>query len=451
MNDVNSPNHVNSPEQFLRSSDVPTHRRHWIIGGAALAAALICVAAWHFIGNGKGAADGSSPAARAKANALKGAAVGVVAARVADVNVFQNGLGTVTPRAVVTVHTRVDGQLMRVLFKEGQIVKEGDLLAELDPRPYQVQLTQAQGALTRDAALLKNAQIDLTRYKTLITQDSVSQQQVDTQAALVRQDEGTVEADQGQVDSAKLSLIYCRVTSPLTGRVGLRLVDPGNIVHAADTNGLVVITQIQPTTVIFAVPETRLAQIVPRLYGGGTLPVEAWDRDNKVKLASGTLNATDNQIDTTTGTVKLRAEFPNENYQLFPNQFVNARALVDTRHGATVIPPAAVQVGSSGSFVYIVQPDQSVTVRTVTLGPSDGNVVAVEKGISPGDVVVVDGTDRLREGIKVQTVARDAPGAAPASAPSQTSAQSQTKTTTPDAAAHRRHRPSNGTDQPSGG
>jgi multidrug efflux system membrane fusion protein len=326
------------------------------------------------------------------------------------------------------------------------------LLAELDPRPYQVQLTQAQGALARDSALLKNAQIDLTRYKTLITQDSVSQQQVDTQTALVRQYEGTVEADQGQVDSAKLSLIYCRVTSPLTGRVGLRLVDPGNIVHAADTNGLVVITQIQPTTVIFAVPESRLAQIVPRLYGGGTLPVEAWDRDNKVKLASGTLNATDNQIDTTTGTVKLRAEFPNENYQLFPNQFVNARALVDTRRGATVIPPAAVQVGNSGSFVYIVQPDQSVTVRTVTLGPADGKVVAVEKGISPGDVVVVDGTDRLREGIKVQTVARDAPAAAPASAPSQTtSAPSQTKTTTPDAAAHRRHRPSSGTDQPSGG
>jgi multidrug efflux system membrane fusion protein len=214
----------------------------------------------------------------------------------------------------------------------------------------------------------------------------------------------------------------------------------------------VVITQIQPTTVIFAVPESRLAQIVPRLYGGGTLPVEAWDRDNKVKLASGTLNATDNQIDTTTGTVKLRAEFPNENYQLFPNQFVNARALVDTRRGAMVIPPAAVQVGNSGSFVYIVQPDQSVTVRTVTLGPADGKVVAVEKGISPGDVVVVDGTDRLREGIKVQTVARDAPAAAPASAPSQTtSAPSQTKTTTPDAAAHRRHRPSSGTDQPSGG
>jgi multidrug efflux system membrane fusion protein len=191
--------------------------------------------------------------------------------------------------------------------------------------------------------------------------------------------------------------------------VGLRLVDPGNIVHATDTNGLVVITQIQPTTVIFAVPETRLAQIVRRLYGGGTMPVEAWDRDNKVKLASGTLNATDNQIDTTTGTVKLRAEFPNENDQLFPNQFVNARALVDTRRGATVIPPAAVQVGNSGSFVYVVRPDQTVTVRTITLGPSDGNMVAVEKGIAPGDAVVVDGTDRLREGVKVQAIARDEP------------------------------------------
>jgi len=447
MNDVNSPLHVNSPDQLHRSTGAQTHRRRWIISGAVFAAAVICVAAWHFIGNGKGTAgDSSSAAPGGKANPSKGAAaVGVVAAHVADVNVFQNGLGTVTPRAVVTVHTRVDGELMRVLFKEGQIVKEGDLLAELDPRPYQVLLTQAQGAIARDTALLKNAQIDLTRYKTLFAQDSVSQQQLDTQAALVRQYEGTVEADKGQVDSAKLSLIYCRVTSPLTGRVGLRLVDPGNIVHAADTNGLVVITQIQPTTVIFAVPETRLAQIVPRLYGGGTLPVEAWDRDNKVKLASGTLKATDNQIDTTTGTVKLRAEFPNENYQLFPNQFVNARALVDTRRGATVIPPAAVQVGNSGSFVYVVQPDHSVTVRTVTLGPSDGIVVAVEKGIAPGDIVVVDGTDRLREGIKVQTVARDAPAAAPASAPS------QTQSTAPDAAAPRRHRPSSGTDQPSGG
>jgi multidrug efflux system membrane fusion protein len=440
-------NDVNSTEQLLRSPDVPTRRRGWIIGGLALAAAIICIAAWLFTRNNS-PADGSAPAAHgAKADPSKrAAAVGVVTARVADVNVFQNGLGTVTPRAVVTVHTRVDGELMRVRFKEGQIVKEGELLAELDPRPYQVLLTQAEGALSRDSALLKNAQIDLARYKTLFAQDSVSQQQLDTQAALVRQYEGTVESDRGQVDSAKLSLIYCRVTSPLTGRVGLRLVDPGNIVHAADTNGLVVITQIQPTTVIFAVPETRLAQIVPRLYGGGTIAVEAWDRDNKVKLASGTLNATDNQIDVTTGTVKLRAEFPNENYQLFPNQFVNARALVDTRRGATVIPPAAVQVGNSGSFVYVVLPDQSVTARTVTLGPSDGGVVAIEKGISPGDVVVVDGTDRLREGIKVQAVARDAPAAAApgASAP-------QTKNTIPDAAAHHRHRPSSGTESPSGG
>jgi multidrug efflux system membrane fusion protein len=440
-------NDVSSPGKMRQTTDAQTHRRRWIIGGGVLAAAIIGVAAWRYVGNHEAAADASTPAARGgKAGPSRGAvAVGVVAAHVADVNVFQNGLGTVTPRAVVTVHTRVDGQLMRVLFKEGQIVKEGDLLAELDPRPFQVQLTQARGALTRDAALLNNAEIDLTRYRTLFAQDSVSQQQLDTQAALVRQYEGTVEADKGQVDSAKLSLIYCRVTSPLTGRVGLRLVDPGNIVHAADTNGLVVITQIQPTTVIFAVPETRLAQIVPRLYSGGTLPVEAWDRDNKVKLASGTLSATDNQIDTTTGTVKLRAEFPNENYQLFPNEFVNARALVDTRRGATVIPPAAVQIGNSGAFVYVVQPDQTVTVRTVTVGPSDGNMVAIEKGLSPGDVVVVDGTDRLRAGIKVQTVARDAPVAVPASAPS------QMQSTAPDAAGHRRHRPSSGTDQPSGG
>jgi multidrug efflux system membrane fusion protein len=428
-------NDIDASVQIALKGPAVSRNRYVILGAALLL--LLGLAAWYFLHGGEAPPAGSAAGGGRAGAANRMPSVGVATARLGDVPVYQNGLGTVVPRNVVTVHTRVDGQLLRVLFKEGQIVKEGELLAELDPRPFQVVLTQAEGSMARDAALLKNAQIDLIRYKTLFAQDSVSQQQLDTQAALVRQYEGTVLADKGQVDSAKLSLVYTRVTSPLTGRVGLRQVDPGNIVHAADTNGLVVITQIQPMTVVFAVPETRLTQIVPRLYAGGSLTVEAWDRDNKTKLATGVLTATDNQIDTTTGTVKLRAEFKNEDYLLFPNQFVNARALIDVRHDATVIPQAAIQVGSAGSFVYVVQPDHTVEVRQITVGPADANQAAIDKGLAPGDVVVIDGTDRLREGIKVQTVSHDAAGKPAVDA-----------TAAP--ATHRRRR-STGADQPSGG
>ncbi len=402
-------NDVNSTDRALLSRESATHSRRnkSIAGGLALALALAGAYVWHRTHSNPdgtaGAAGGTSDAAQ------RPVPVGVATAAKGDVNVYQDGLGTVVPRNVVTVHTRVDGELMRVLFKEGQLVKAGQLLAEIDPRPYQVLLTQAEGQMARDQALLKNAQIDLDRYKTLFGQDSISQQQLATQAALVRQYEGTVMADKGQVDSAKLSLVYTRVVAPLSGRVGLRQVDPGNIVHAADANGLVVITQIQPMTVIFTVPETRLTQIVPRLYAGANLPVEAWDRDSKIKLATGSLIATDNQIDPTTGTVKLRAEFQNEKYLLFPNEFVNAKVLIERRRDATVIPVTAVQVGAVGSFVYLVQPNHTVAVRPVSVGPADGSLIAIDKGIAPGDVVVVDGTDSLRNGAKVQPVARTAP------------------------------------------
>ncbi len=345
-------------------------------------------------------------------------ALPVVAApvRKGTIDVYLNALGTVTPRNVVVVHARVDGELMRVGFKEGQLVKAGDLVAEIDPRPFQVQLTQAVGQMAKDQALLKNAQLDLERYQTLLSQDSISKQQVDTQAALVRQYEGTVQSDQGAIDSAKLQLTYSRVTAPITGRVGLRQVDPGNVVHASDATGLVVITQLQPITVIFPVPEDNVPRVLKRLQDGEAIPVEAWDRDGKVKLATGKLLTVDNQIDTSTGTVKLKAEFGNENLALFPNQFVNVRMLINALSDATLIASAAIQRGAPGTFVYVVKDDKSVSVVPVKLGPVQGETTAIASGLAPGDLVVVDGADKLREGAMVDLITRDAPAAPAAGA-----------------------------------
>lgn len=397
------------PQQETNNRELPeqtgtgSYSRHWWLW--LLAAAIMAAGVYIWLTRDAGMpAHSTARGAKALSPAMP---VSAVPAKKGDIGVYLTGLGTVTPLNTVTVKSRVDGQLMNVQFREGELVGKGKLLAEIDPRPFQAQLTQAEGQLIRDQAQLRNAQLDLQRYQELSEEDSIAKQQYDTQKSLVHQLEGAIKVDQGLIENARLQLVYCRITAPLTGRVGLRQVDPGNIIHATDTNGLVVITQLQPIAVIFPIPEDSLPQVLGRLKKDTRLQVEAYDREMKEKLATGYLLTVDNQIDPNTGTVKFKALFPNNRNELFPNQFVNARLLVEIMHDAIIVPAAAIQRGPRGTFVYIVKADRTVGMRSVTVGITEEGKTSVTTGLSPGEMVIVEGAEKLREGSKVELKGRN--------------------------------------------
>jgi multidrug efflux system membrane fusion protein len=390
---------------YQRATGASRKRRSklWLLVGVAIIASIVWII-WSAKNNPQQAAAGRK--------GMNGAAmtVNVAKAYSGDINIYLHGLGTVTPLATVTVHPRVTGQVMSINFREGQEVKAGDVLAVLDQRPFQVAVAQSQGQLSRDKALLDSARIDLDRYNTLFSQDSIAKQQVDTQASLVKQYEAAVQSDQAALDSAKLQLTYSRVTAPVSGRVGLRKIDLGNIANPTDTNGIVIITQLKPITVLFSLPEDNLPSVLAQLGNGNKLVVDAFDRGQTVLLDSGTLLTVDNQIDPTTGSIKYKALFDNKAEKLFPQQFVNARMLLSVKHGVTLIPSAAIQTGAAavGSYVYLVKPDSTVTVRKVKVGAVEGDNTEILEGLAVGDQVVTDGVDKLREGSSVKL-----PSAAP--------------------------------------
>jgi multidrug efflux system membrane fusion protein len=406
QDDVTAPAPERGPTAFFR--------RHWVALLVVAVALLLLIALARYIQH-------KQPVAAAAGGPGRGGQGGPVAVSVAtaasgDIQLRIPALGTVTPLATVTIRTQISGIMQKILFTEGQTVGQGDSLAQIDPRPYQAALQQAQGNLRRDQALLADAKLDLKRYEGLVKEDSIAQQQLDTQRALVDQYAGTIESDEGQVKTAQVNLVYTHIVSPVTGRVGLRQVDQGNYVTPGDTNGIVVINQLQPITVIFPIPEDNVPSLVRRVREGGALPVEAYDRTNSAKLADGKLLTIDNQIDVTTGTVKLRAQFENADSLLFPNQFVNIQLLQELLRNQIIIPNSAVRRGAPngvvGTFVYTVNPDRTVKVRPVTLGVVDGERVAVNQGLSAGEVVVTEGGDRLRDGAQVQLPNATPPAAA---------------------------------------
>jgi len=370
-----------------------THKSRWWIWLIVAAAIVIVVVLWQ--------RGGTTPAANAGGNAAsRPVMVTTAVAHQGDIGIYLNALGTVTPVYTVTVTSRVQGEITHVYYQEGQMVRKGDPLIEIDPRPYQAALTQVEGQLAHDQAVLNEAKIDLERYKQAFSRNAIAKQQMDDQEQVVLQDEGTVKNDEGQLANAKVNLEYTRITAPIAGRVGLRLVDPGNIVQANSATALVVITQLQPITVIFSIAEDQLSQIQQQLRKGKKLTVDALNREGSTKLASGTLLTLDNVIDPTTGTLKLKAIFDNADNALFPNQFVNIKLLVDTQHNVTLIPTPAIQRNAQGAYVYAIKSDQTAAMRTITAGTTDGSVTAVQ-GLEPEEVVAVNGFDKLLDGAKV--------------------------------------------------
>jgi len=381
----------------------PTTRRRWwlwlLVLGAALIAVLLIVR-WQ---------TQRSAAAKSRETGPPTVPVVVASARKGEIPVYLNALGSATPFNTVTVRSRIDGQLLRVNFQEGQFVRQGDSLAEIDPKPFEVQLDQARGQLARDEAQLANAKLDLTRYQTLAAQGVIPRQQLDTQAASVRQFDGVIRADEAQINNAKLQITYCHITAPIAGRVGLRLADVGNMIHANDTNGLVVIAQIQPIAVLFTIPEDSLGQVLSKIRSGEHLMVEAYDRGGQTKIADGRVETIDNEIDPATGTSRLKAIFDNKSNALFPNQFVNVRLLVEIRKDRILIPAVAIQRGPQGTYVYVVKEDQTADVRPVTVGTIEASQASVDTGLSEGERVVVDGVDKLRAGSKVKVNSEQGP------------------------------------------